>query len=257
MLRTRPGDPLAARTTDFLGLDFHCLSLDETLAWVAARTAESPFAYVVTPNVDHMIRLPRLSPDLRRAYEEADLRLCDSRVLARLGKLAGVRLTVAPGSDLTRRLLGEVLADGDTICLVGGTEAHRERLAALYPRLRIVQHVPPMGLLHDAAARGRAIEAAAAAGARVTLLAVGSPQQELIAREMRSGGRMRGTALCVGASVDFLVGNERRAPGLVQRAGLEWAWRLALSPRRLARRYLIEGPAIFPAVWRWSRAKRR
>lgn len=250
-------DAAGVRTTEFLGLEFHCLTLDDTLAWVAARTAESPFAYVVTPNVDHMIRLPRLSPDLRHAYEDADLRLCDSRVLARLAKMAGVRLTVAPGSDLTRRLLGEVLADGDTVCLIGGTEAHRGRLSALYPRLHFVQHVPPMGLLHDTAARAAAIGAAVVAGARVTLLGVGSPQQELIALEMRRNPRMRGTALCVGASVDFLVGNERRAPALVQRAGLEWAWRLALSPKRLARRYLIEGPAIFPAVWRWSRARRR
>jgi N-acetylglucosaminyldiphosphoundecaprenol N-acetyl-beta-D-mannosaminyltransferase len=242
--------------TEFLGLHFDGLDTEGALAWIAARSARSPFAYVVTPNVDHMVRLAKFGGDLRRAYDEAGLLLCDSRVLAGLARRAGVQLPVAPGSDITKALLDR-LKPGDRLCLIGGTPDHLVRLGQLYPALIFVQHVPPMGLLHDAGARAAAIEAAAQAQARITLLAVGSPQQELIAWEMRRAGTVRGTALCVGASVDFLTGGERRAPLLVQKAGLEWAWRLASNPRRLAKRYLIDGPAIFPAVWRWSRARRR
>lgn len=68
---------------------------------------------------------------------------------------------------------------------------------------------------------------------------------------------MRGTALCVGASTDFLLGTQQRAPGIVQRLSLEWAWRLLSDPRRLAHRYLVEGPAIFPMAWRWHGGRRR
>ena len=89
------------------------------------------------------------------------------------------------------------------------------------------------------------------------LLAVGAPQQELLAHEMRASGRVRGTGLCIGAGIDFLVGAQSRAPRLVQRAHLEWAWRLAREPRRLWRRYLVDGPAIFPIAWAWARARRR
>jgi exopolysaccharide biosynthesis WecB/TagA/CpsF family protein len=67
----------------------------------------------------------------------------------------------------------------------------------------------------------------------------------------------RGTALCVGASLRFLSGEERRAPHLVQRAGFEWAWRLAQDPRRLARRYLRDDPAILGLLWRERSALRR
>ena len=65
-----------------------------------------------------------------------------------------------------------------------------------------------------------------------------------------------GTALCIGASVEFLVGAQVRAPKVLRRAGVEWAWRLLRQPRRLARRYLIDGLAIFPIVWRWRQANR-
>jgi exopolysaccharide biosynthesis WecB/TagA/CpsF family protein len=114
-----------------------------------------------------------------------------------------------------------------------------------------------MGLAKDREARARAVAFAAQAAARVTLLAVGSPQQELLALDMARSGAVRGTALCIGAGVEFLLGIRARAPRPIQRAGLEWAWRLLVEPRRMWRRYLVDGPAIFPLVWRWRRARGR
>ncbi|WP_237216772.1 WecB/TagA/CpsF family glycosyltransferase, partial [Falsiroseomonas oryziterrae] len=67
----------------------------------------------------------------------------------------------------------------------------------------------------------------------------------------------RGTALCIGASLLFLSGEERRAPRPLQRAGLEWAWRLAQDPRRLARRYLVEDPVLLSLLWREKARRRR
>ena len=241
----------------FLGIRFDRMTMPAALDWLRARSADTALAYVVTPNVDHMVRLEAAPPALRAAYEKADLCLCDSRVLARLARLCGIDLPVVPGSDLVGALFARGLEVGDRVCLIGGSDEIAARIGARFPDVTIVHHAPPMGLLHDAAARGRAIEAAAAARARAVLLAVGSPQQELLAWEMRAAGSVRGTALCIGAGVDFLAGAQARAPRIVQRAGFEWAWRLATSPRRLARRYLVDGPAIFPLVWRWRRAQRR
>jgi N-acetylglucosaminyldiphosphoundecaprenol N-acetyl-beta-D-mannosaminyltransferase len=42
---------------------------------------------------------------------------------------------------------------------------------------------------------------------------------------------------------------------MLQRAGLEWAWRLAQNPRRLWRRYLLDNPAILRLLWREARAR--
>ena len=92
--------------------------------------------------------------------------------------------------------------------------------------------------------------------ARFTLLCVGSPRQERVAAAVAVRGRASGLGLCVGASLLFLAGMERRAPLVLQRAGLEWAWRLAQSPGRLARRYLLDDPAILALLWREARRRR-
>lgn len=241
---------------EFLGIGFDPRTPEQVHAWLAARDAASPYAYVVTPNVDHMVRLTEAPAAVREAYDRADLCLCDSRVLGRLGRWAGVELGLVPGSDLSAELFARLLRPGDGVCLIGGREGDAGRLAALYPGLAITQHVPPMGLRGDPVARAAAVDAAVASGARITLFAVGSPQQELLAREMAERPDARGTALCIGASVEFLLGTQRRAPRAMQRAGMEWAWRLLTDPRRLAKRYLVEGPAIFPQVWRWRRARK-
>lgn len=242
--------------TDFLDIQFDPLPFDAAVAWLAARQRDSDYGYVVTPNVDHMVRLADAPAEVRAAYRQAALCLCDSRVLAKLARIAGVALPVVPGSDLTAALFEGVLQPGDRVALIGGQAEDVARLRLLHPALEILHHEPPMRLRTDAAARAGAARVAAAAGARFILLAVGSPQQELLAHEIAAIDGASGTALCIGASVDFLVGRQIRAPRIVQRAGMEWAWRLATSPRRLARRYLIEGPAIFPLVWRWRRARR-
>lgn len=240
----------------FLGLDFDSLDLGQVSDWLKARRAGDPFAYIVTPNVDHMVQIEARPVELRPLYEQAALCLCDSRVLARLARLVGTAMTVVPGSDLVLEIFAKVLRDGDTLCLVGGSSALAARLQALYPNIHLVHHEPPMGLRHDAAARQAAIAAVAKARARFTLLAVGCPQQEMLAWEMQQSVEVTGTALCIGASVEFIVGEQRRAPLPVQKAGLEWGWRLLGNPRRLARRYLWEGPAIIPLVWRWRHAER-
>lgn len=242
---------------DFLDLQFDPLDFAGVTDWVAARNDRSPFAYVVTPNVDHVVRLAAAPPEIVRLYSGADICVCDSRVLSRLARLVGVRLTVVPGSDLVAALFARVLRQGDRICLIGGSDEDAVRLVERFPGLHIAHHAPPMGLRDNPAARAEAVAFAARSNARIILLAVGSPQQELLAWEMREDARITGTALCIGASVDFLVGRQTRAPRIVQKAGMEWAWRLAGNPRRLARRYLIDGPAIFPMIWRWSRNRPR
>lgn len=244
-------------SAEFLGLAFDVWTQDRTRGWLAARTANSGYAYVVTPNVDHMVRLAGAAKDVQYAYAEADLRLCDSRILARLAKFAGVSLSVVPGSDLTAQVFEQVLQPGDRVCLIGGDAHDGEALAARYPGITIVQHRPPMGLRHNAPARARAVDAAIAAQGRFVLFAVGSPQQELLAHEMAARPDARGTGLCIGASIDFLISKQNRAPRFVQRVSMEWAWRLLTNPRRLAKRYLIEGPAIFPMVLRWRRQARK
>jgi exopolysaccharide biosynthesis WecB/TagA/CpsF family protein len=244
--------------TEFLGLKFDGWSRGDVERWIAERDENSRCAYVVTPNVDHVVRLAHESEPVRYAYSHADVCVCDSRVLKRLAQSCGISLELVTGSDLVEKIFHDLLRPDDRICLVGSSAQNAFKLQLLYPSIHILHHEPPMGLLKNADARAAAIEFASVAHARLTLLAVGSPQQELLASEMAASGKVAGTVLCIGASVEFLVGEQARAPRVVQMVSLEWFWRLAHSPRRLARRYLVDGPAIFPMVlkWHWDNSRR-
>lgn len=256
-----PIDPGAAARRTFVGIEFDPLDTDAAVAWLSRISADTPFRYVVTPNVDHIVRLEALGEqdtvgaELWRAYRDAALVLCDSRVLARLARFYGVALPLAPGSDLTVRLFAEAARPGDRIAIIGGDAALLAALQARLPTLDLVQHVPPMGMLRNPAALDAAVAFGRDSGARFVLLAVGSPQQELLAARIAAAGGARGCGLCIGASLDFIVGRQRRAPRVVQRLGLEWAHRLASQPGRLWRRYLVDGPRIFRLAHRRHRAR--
>lgn len=253
--------PVVKAEADFLGLRFALLDEPAALDWVVSRLSWAKFSYLVTPNVDHVVRLCRAAPDpgsdlLRQAYDEADLRLCDSRILALLARRSGIDLPVVAGSDLTARLLSTALPAGTRIALVGGNDAQRRWLADAHPEAEIFHHQPPMGLKADPAAQTLVAAFVEETRAQLTLLTVGAPQSEMVARLLKNRGRAGGVALCVGASLEFLTGEKRRAPRFLQVAKMEWAFRLASEPRRLWRRYLIEGPAIFGIWWRWQRQNR-
>jgi exopolysaccharide biosynthesis WecB/TagA/CpsF family protein len=238
-----------------LDLDFADLPLQGVLALLAERPAEAPFGYAVTPNADHLVRLAR-NPALRPLYDGAMLRLLDSRVVARLAGVMGMAApAVVPGSDLTAALMQALPAE-EPVTVLGLTPAALERLAARTGLRRIAHHNPPMGFEHDPAAFEAAVRFIEENPARYSFLAVGSPRQERVAQAVAARGTGRGVGLCIGASLLFLTGEERRAPLAVQRAGMEWAWRLMQDPKRLARRYLVDSPAIIALLRREAKRSR-
>lgn len=240
---------------EFLGLRFDLQREPEVLDLLSRATSQMAFSYVVTPNVDHVVRLYESDESertLKPLYDQADLCLCDSKILHLLARARDVNLPVVPGSELTGLMFERVIRSGDRIGVVGGDAELVAHLATRYPELDIIQHCPPMGLRNNVAARSEAAKFAANCGARFVFIAVGSPQQEMIAAEAKTLPGAKGTALCIGASLEFLTGQLKRAPRLAQKLYLEWAHRLLSEPRRMWRRYLIEGPKIFLLAYRWE-----
>ena len=109
---------------------------------------------------------------------------------------------------------------------------------------------PPMGFGEDPADVAAAVDFVLAHPARFVFLAIGSPRQEALALAIAATGRATGTGLCIGASLAFLAGAERRAPLWMQRIGLEWLFRLSRDPVRLWRRYVCDCPAVAPMLVR-------
>ena len=215
-------------------------------AEVAAGFGSNDFAYVVTPNVDHLIRFCD-DESFRALYAEAGFILNDSRLLSRVVSVAkGIQLRVCTGADLTEQLFSKVVREDDRIVLVGSTAEQASQLADRYG-LRSIRHIEPsMGFINDPDAVDACLRFVEAQSPfRFCFLALGCPQQELLAKMLQERGIARGLTLCVGASINYLTKLERRSPRWMQHAGMEWLFRLLQNPKRLARRYLIRGPRIF------------
>lgn len=232
-------------TPRFAGLSFSGVGLDEAFDRLSRRPPDRPFDYVVTPNVDHVVRLNRTGFAHRRAYEEAWLCLCDSAVLAALMRLLRLSAPKASGSDLVGLLLSRALQPDDTIVVVGCSGAVVEALRTLFPALVIHHHEPPMGFINDRDAVGRAVAFVETHPARFVFLCLGSPQQEVLAHTIKRRGHAKGIGLCCGIAIHYVTKAVHRAPVAVRRVGLEWLFRMLSEPRRLWRRYMVEGPYVF------------
>ena len=213
---------------------------------VAASFGQDRYGYAVTPNADHIIRLHE-DASFRALYTTASYILLDSRFLSHVLRFTkGMQLPVCTGSDLTEKLFSDVISPDDPLVLIGGSDEQARQLTERYGLRRLAHFNPPMGFIRDPEAVEtclRFIEAHSPF--RFCLLAVGAPQQEAIAQQLKARGTARGLALCIGASINFLTGDERRAPLWMQRCGMEWSFRLMRSPGRLANRYLVRGPRVF------------
>ena len=228
---------------------FHLLASGAVLDRILERDPDDPFEYVVTPNVDHVVWVHASRGRARRYYDEAWLSLCDSALLSMLSRLAGTRLPLVTGSDLVASLFAR-LDPSDPLVVLGCDPRDVEALRCRYGLTAVAHYNPPMGFI-DAPAQVRAcVDFVLAHPARLVFLAVGSPQQEIVANRLRHCGQAKGLGLCVGSSLRFLSGAERRAPRVLQGSGCEWLFRLAQDPRRLWRRYLVRDLAIVPIAVR-------
>lgn len=233
-----------------------------TLMREVTRRLEAGHGFALaTLNVDHLEKLRR-DAAFRRAYGVHDLVVADGNPIVWLSRIADRPVALVPGSDLVLPLAAAAARAGTGIALIGGSEAAlaraRDRLMKETPGLRVVLcHAPGFPFDPDGAEADALIGLIAGSGAGLCLLGLGAPRQECLAARARALLPTVGFA-SIGAGLDFLSGDQRRAPLLVRRAKLEWLWRMLSDPRRLAGRY-AKGFTILPghALRSWRMRRRR
>ena len=149
------------------------------------------------------------------------------------------------GPTLTLEVLRGCAAEGLPVYLYGSTAETLDRLVlaltAMLPALKVAGAEPSKFRAAEPGEDRQIANRIRASGARVVLVGLGCPRQELFAYAMRP--LVDAPLLAVGAAFDYHAGNLRKPPPWMQRRGLEWLWRLGLEPRRLWRRYVILNPA--------------
>jgi N-acetylglucosaminyldiphosphoundecaprenol N-acetyl-beta-D-mannosaminyltransferase len=243
------------RLVSFLELDFAPVDPETLFTRVVEAAAQRDgFRYLVTPNVDQIVKLHSQQQN-RILHQDAWLNVNDSRILETLAKWSGLGLPACPGSDLTARLLSDAIDPAEPVVVIGGSEKVIEAVKARYRLKDIRWYQPPMGLKTNPAAVEVTAQFCVDNPARFTFICVGNPQQEMVARAIKLTGKATGIGLCVGASLEFLAGTRKRAPQWMQKCRLEWLYRLLSEPKVLWRRYLVEGPRIFHIWWQWRAQK--
>ncbi len=237
------GDRLSRKSRLFIGkIAFDPLTMEEALFQVLALAQEGGAHYVVTPNVDHVVRAEK-DADFVRICHNAALVVADGMPLVWASRFfcRSLPMRVA-GSDLAPLVCKEGAKLGLRVFLLGGLPGEAEKAAAniraMCPEFRLAgAYSPPFGFEHDQAECQKIIALLNDAQAHIILVGVGSPKQEKWIYQWR-GEIEYGVLIGVGASIGFMAGTLRRAPRVLQRLGLEWAFRLCQEPRRLVGRYL-------------------
>lgn len=243
------------RTVEIFGIAIHAVDMPaavrEILEWLDASRRECRF--VVTPNVDHIVKLQRLS-SFKKAYANASLVLVDGRPVLWASKLIGKPLPdVVPGSDLVPALFDAICANAAPIrvFLLGAAPGVAERArSAIGDRWRTLSVVdtfsPPFGFENDASMSSYILERIRQAQTDLLLVGLGAPKQELWVHAHQAEIAAK-AVLCIGATIDFLAGVKKRAPRWMRTHGLEWVHRMASEPRRLTSRYFHD-LVVFPQL---------
>ncbi|AUH63835.1 WecB/TagA/CpsF family glycosyltransferase [Paracoccus zhejiangensis] len=236
----------------------NCPDREALLSGVAARMAANRGFALATLNVDHLEQLAR-DEAFRRAYAAHDLVCADGNPIVWLSRLAGQPVELVPGSELVHPLAELAARHEAPVALIGGSEASvrlaAERLMAAHPGLEVVmQAVPGFPFDPDASEAARLIGQIANSGAQLCLLGLGAPRQERFA--IRARDALPGVGFAsIGAGIDFISGQQQRAPVFMRKAKMEWLWRMLSNPRRLAARY-GRGFLILPGHVRRALAQR-
>ncbi|WP_299411834.1 WecB/TagA/CpsF family glycosyltransferase [uncultured Sulfitobacter sp.] len=211
---------------------------------------------LATLNLDHLTKLPT-DTVFAQAYHAHDLVVADGRPVVWLAQLAGKPLELMPGSDLVIPLSRTAAEMGMPVALVGSSDASlngaKEVLEACIQELDIVMnYAPPYGFDPQGAEAAEICEKLNKSGARLCFIALGAPKQEVFAAFAHTRCPAVGFA-SIGAGLDFLSGNQVRAPKIMRMLALEWLWRALQSPRRMVPRYakcFAILPALTTGAWR-------
>jgi len=252
--------PARPQGVDLRGVWFDRVTEAQAVEHLMASLDAGRGGWVITSNLDHLLRAGR-DAAFRSMLDEADLVVADGTPLVWASKLQGTPLPErVAGSSMVWTLAEAGAKKQRRVYMLGGSpgtaEAAGEILLKKYPGLRLAgTYCPPMGFEKDPAEMTKMSAALRDSGADMVYVALGSPKQERLIREIRAV-LPDAWWLGIGISLSFICGDVKRAPGWVQKIGLEWLHRMAQEPRRLAKRYLVDG-IPFAVVLLSSSVKRR
>jgi len=248
------------RRITLMDMPIDAITERDAVAHILAELQSGVGGWVITPNLDQLRQFVK-KPEVQRYYAEASLVLADGMPLVWAGWILGRRLPErVPGSAMIWSLTAGAAREGRSIFLLGGNEgsaaAAAEELLAKHPDLKVAgTYCPPVGFEKDAGQMELIRERLREVRPDIVYVGLGFPKQEKVIEEVR--GELPGAwFLGIGVSFSFVSGEIGRAPAWMQRLGMEWMHRLVQEPKRLFKRYVVQG-LPFAAQLFWYAVLRR
>lgn len=240
----------------FMNTEIDNLTMSETLEVIDRLIKEDKNAYVVTPNVDHIVQL-EFNKELQAVYKNANLILTDGKPLIWISKLYKTPIKEKnSGSDLFPLLCEMAAQKGYRMYFLGAAEGvaakAAENLTKRFPELQVVgTYSPPFGFDNDKAELDKITSMIKEADPHILIVGLGCPKQEKFILRYKD---VLGVpiSLGLGASLDFEAGNIKRAPKWMCNYGLEWLYRLFKEPKRMFKRYIVDDMAIFGLAMKYK-----
>ena len=218
---------------DILGVAIDNVVTEEAVSLGVALMDKPGFHYVVTPNPEFILAAKK-DAQFSSVLGGADLSLPDGIGVIYASKILGRPLKGrATGVDFAQGLMASMALSGKKLFLLGAkpgvAEQAAQNLRASHPGLIICGTND--GYFNE---DGPVVEKIKTSGADVVFVCLGAPKQELW---MKKNGAATGASLAVGLGgcLDVFDGNVQRAPVAMQKAGLEWLYRLYKEPQRIGR----------------------
>ena len=233
----------------FMNTEIDNLTMQEALETIDALIQENKNAYVVTPNVDHIVQL-ETNKELQDVYANASLILTDGKPLLWIAKWYGTPIKEKiSGSDLFPLLCDMAAKKGYSMFFLGAAEGvaakAADNLMNKYKGLQVIgTYSPPYGFENDSSEMNKIDAMIKKARPDILIVGLGCPKQE---KFIYNNYKKLGVpiSLGLGASFDFEAGNIKRTPKWMANHGLEWLFRITQDPKRLMKRYLINDMKIF------------
>ena len=236
----------------FLNIYVDNLSMQEAIERIDQLIINKKPSYVVTPNVDHIVKL-EVDSEFQEVYKEADLILTDGMPLIWISNIKKnpIKEKVS-GSDLFPEVCKLASQKGYKIFLLGAAEGvaakAAENLKLKYKKLNVVgTYSPSYGFEKNEDEINKIIDMINEVKPDILAVGLGAPKQEKFLYKFRKKLNVP-VSLAIGASIDFEAGNINRAPKWMQKSGLEWFYRLCKEPKRMFKRYLIDDIKIAKLV---------
>jgi len=236
-------------TVQLRGMQIHAITRAETTKHLVNCSRQNIGGWVVTPNLDILRRFTK-SGSFRNLVATSTLNVPDGMPLVWASRVKGRPLTErVNGTDLMTDVCEGAAEAGQSVFFLGGNPGSAEKAAEVlqnkFPGLEVAGcHCPQFGFETEIETISEIAAVISAAKPNFVFVGLGSPKQDVLINMLRLQ-LPNVWWLGVGISFSFIGGEISRAPEWAKNSGLEWLYRLVSEPRRLFKRYLIQGVPFF------------